>query len=267
MDPKGSQILRSKYKTPAISQQKDSEVYDLAKMLCQEIHIITNWNLPATKIEDSFYKALGVVLKMKYEYLNFTELKLAFLMHSSKIINYYNKPITIPIIEEVLMYYLSEREIVIEEEKQYVDRQVTEETKDEISKRIELAKNLTRQSIEQTYQSYLNGTYDPNKSITGNTEFDMIVNDEMADEALKNDFLSKGIIKLKQVLTKRIAAERKLEEDPDKNSIKKELSIKRLQEELNLIEKVEIEAKKIALLFVFGEAKKQGLLSLYKKED
>jgi hypothetical protein len=258
-----SEIIKAKYRSKRLIDLKNEEevviaLLEITKYVCG----ITGWKMPLPNSEKDFYSTFGYKLKNNYKELSIAEVKLAFMQHCSSIKNYYDKPISIPIIDEIMGLYLIDRDTAIELEQQYIDKLPQQNIID-----IEKIKNNSRELIQEDYEKFLNGTHDPINSLYSHSLYDILVTDSIIDEQLYNEYLATGLFQLKKKYSKTLENENLLPTSTESERNIRDRKIRDAKQNINFLTQIENEAKKYSLKKVFLQAKKEGVKNIYNKVD
>lgn len=257
-------ILTAKYTGQTFGQMSNEALKESAKIISTLISVMGAILLPEKNSASIFYEKLGNRLKSEYQNLTVKEVELAVEENINSIKNYYNKPISFQVIEDILQLYFVKRNEATAAEMQAIDFIEEQKVVD-----LEQIKFSSRHAVENDYQEYLKGSLDIEKDTTFHINYDTLISDKLVDDVQQNYLLSKGIYKLKLKAQKQLQAAKEMQVPNDlKHNIefakqRKFREIQEAQQYLNVILKIENEAKKLALLEYYSWCKKQNKQNIY----
>lgn len=258
-----SEILKAKYRSQRICDLKNEE--EVAVALLEVVRYacsITGWKMPLANAEQDFYQTLGYKLKNNYKELSIAELKLAFMQYCSSIKNYYDKPISLPVIDEVIGLYLIDRDAAVELEQDFIDKMPKEQILDLVA-----IKNNSKFLIQSDYEMFLKGEYDPLNSLSSHIYYDTLVADNYFGPGVSDEFLSIGLYQLKKRYAKVLDNENLLPNTSQQEKNIKDRRVKEARQNIGFLAQIENEAKKYAVKALFIKAQKEGMKNIYIKVD
>lgn len=257
-------ILTAKYTGQTFGQMSNEALNESAKIISTLISVMGAILLPEKNSAFIFYEKLGNRLKSEYQNLTVKEVELAVEENINSIKNYYNKPISFQVIEDILQLYFVKRNEATAAEMKAIDFIEEQKVVD-----LEQIKFSSRHAVENDYQDYLKGSLDFEKDTTFHINYDTLISDKLVDNVQQNYLLSKGIYKLKLKAQKQLQAAKEIQVPNDsKHNIEfaKQRKIREIQEAqqyLNVIVKIENEAKKLALIEYYAWCKKNNKSNIY----
>jgi hypothetical protein len=261
--PEQGDILKAKYNGINFGSMGSTELTTASAALLAGIKIITGWTIPTGQGLELLKAYLAAELKKEYTTLTVKEVELAFKLHAAKVIEY-GKDLSIALFNKVMDFYFVDRNeactiestemLRIEESKKLTEEQIA---------------NIGRSNVEESYQDYLQGKFDPLQSLSSASMYDRIISDGMGDPSLHMEYLSGGFEMYKSSL---LAEKEKLKQmDANKSSSRRDeisykLRIGEIDQELFVIESVYKNAKKYALKYCYDWMKGNGI-GFYKREN
>lgn len=253
IDQISKEIIKAKWTGKRFIAMDKEELRISIETLLGQIKMITGWNLPPIFDHNNQYTLQGkammnemaTTLKTNYENLTHSEIVLAFRNHSHKL-KEYGKDFNINFLHEVMNGYSVERQEAIQLEQKIIDQKQEQKMLSQ-----EQLENLTRKSIEETYQSYLQGHTEALNSLSGHINYEQLVADKIVDKDLWIDFMLEGFAAHRAELSMLLPTATKAE-------------AAQIKERLQLLDTIEKNAKRKAFIYALEYVKNKNRAHIYQ---
>jgi hypothetical protein len=233
-----------------------------SKLILAMIKTLTGWSIPTGAALDLLKSLLASTLQKEYGSLTVKEIEIAFTRHSSKIKDY-AKDINISLFNQVMDLYFMDRNEAVRIESDVYLKDVEAKVKSE-----EDVKNIARASVEESFEDYKTGKFDPIRSNISASLYDTITGDSLASPDIVSDFIAKGFGAYRSALIAEKQRLRALDAGKSQNrkdEVQYKVRMNEVDTELALLERSLQFTKRYALKFCFDWMKENGK-GFYQKE-
>ena len=261
--PEQAEILKAKYSGLSFERMTADQLQTSASAIIAAIKILTGWNIPTGQSLDLLRGYLASELRKEYPTLTVKEIELAFRGHAGKVIEY-GKDLNLSLFNKVMNLYFEERNEATTAESSEILRL----EQDKVLSQLEEIKNVSRAAVQESYEDYLSGKFNPIDSLTSASLYDCIISDSLADPEITNTYIGNGIRGYKSHLIAEKERLRKLDagkSESRKDDMSYKIQMNDVDMELSILERIISHAKRWALKFCFDYMKENGK-GFYQRE-
>jgi hypothetical protein len=262
LTPEQGEIIQAKYSGTCFGSMSRDQAETAAKAIIVTAKLITGWSIPTGQSLDLLKSIFAAELQKEYVNLTVQEVELAFRRHSAKIKDY-AKDFSLSLFNQVMDHYFMDRNEAVRIESDVYLKDVEAKVKSE-----EDVKNIARASVEESFEDYKTGKFDPIRSNISASLYDTITGDSLASPDIVSDFIAKGFGAYRSALIAEKQRLRALDAGKSQNrkdEVQYKVRMNEVDTELALLERSLQFTKRYALKFCFDWMKENGK-GFYQKE-